>query len=87
MRCRLGCVLLGLSLCWGGLSSVDAANPLNTVTGLVQNQDLRRVPQATVEIKDQDGTIVATGVTNDAGEFAIPLPERGTYSVSAVRET
>ncbi len=87
MRCRLGRVLLGLSLCCGGFSSVHAASSPNTVTGLVQNQDLRRVPQATVEVKDQDGTIVVTGVTNDAGEFVIPVPENGTYSVSAVQET
>lgn len=40
-----------------------------------------------MELKNQEGIIVTTGVTNDAGEFAIPVPAKGTYSVSAVRDT
>jgi outer membrane receptor protein involved in Fe transport len=58
-----------------------------TITGSVQNQDLRRVGQALVEVRDQEGKIVAHKVTNDAGEFAVSVPEEGTYSVSAVLET
>lgn len=87
--CAIGPLVLGLSLCWGAFSFTHAseASSRKTVSGLVQNQDLRRVSQATVELKDQEGSIVATGVTNDAGEFAIPVPADGTYSVSAVRET
>ena len=87
MRCMFRSLFLACVLCSGTLSSAQAAGVPHIVTGLVQNQDLRRVPQATVELKDQDGTIVATGVTNDAGEFAILVPTDGTYSVSAVRET
>ena len=63
-----------------------AAEP-NLITGSVQNQDLRRVPQVIVEVKDQEGTLVTTGVSNDAGEFSIPVPDEGTYSVSAVQDT
>ena len=59
----------------------------HTIIGTVQNQDLRRVAQAVVEVKNQEGITVATGVTNDAGEFSIPLSTGGTYSVSAVQET
>jgi hypothetical protein len=87
MRRILWSLFLVGSLCSGPPSSAHAERVPHTVTGVVQNQDLRRVPQATVELKDQDGTIVATGVTNEAGEFAIPGPTDGTYSVSAVRET
>ncbi|WP_447973240.1 TonB-dependent receptor [Nitrospira sp. Kam-Ns4a] len=58
-----------------------------TITGFVQNQDLRRVPQAIVELRDREGTVVAEAVTNDAGEFSIVAPAAGTYSVSAVQET
>jgi outer membrane receptor protein involved in Fe transport len=58
-----------------------------TITGFVQNQDLRRVPQVVVELRDQEGQVVADAVTNDAGEFAIPTPSEGIYSVSAVQET
>jgi outer membrane receptor protein involved in Fe transport len=75
-------------LAWGGevLAAEDNGGG-RTITGSVQNQDLRRVGQALVEVRDQDGKIVAHKVTNDAGEFAITVPTGGTYSVSAVLET
>src|SRR5262249_21107154 len=60
---------------------------LRTITGSVQNQDLRRVDQAIVQVRDQEGEIVAQTVTNQAGEFTITVPQEGTYSVSAVQET
>ncbi|HRI37776.1 MAG TPA: TonB-dependent receptor, partial [Nitrospira sp.] len=65
----------------------DAQEPAKTINGVVQNQDLRRVPQAVIEIKNQEGDIISSGVSNDAGEFKVMLPEGGTYSVSAVQET
>ena len=78
-----------LSIGWGGLSGIQAADgdPLNAIRGTVQTQDLRRVSQATVEVKSQEGTVMATAVTNDAGEFTISVPANGTYSVSAVQDT
>ena len=57
------------------------------IRGTVQNQDLRRVGQALVEVKDQEGNVVATAVSNDAGEFTAAIPASGTYSVSAVQDT
>ena len=65
----------------------DKGNGLRTITGVVQNQDLRRVPSAVVEVKDQEGKVMTSGVTNDAGEFSVTVAEDGTYSVSAVNET
>jgi outer membrane receptor protein involved in Fe transport len=56
------------------------------IRGLVQNQDLRRVPQATVQVRDREGQVVVTGVTNDAGEFSLRAPGEGTFSVSAILE-
>src|SRR6267143_1257450 len=58
-----------------------AAEP-NLITGLVQNQDLRRVDQAIVQVRDQEGTVVTQGVTNQAGEFSVLVSQEGTYSVS-----
>lgn len=63
-----------------------AAEP-NLITGLVQNQDLRRVDQAIVQVRDQEGTVVTQGVTNQAGEFSIIVSQEGAYSVSALHET
>ncbi len=57
------------------------------IKGIVQNQDLRRVPQAVIEVKNQEGDMVSTGISNNAGEFKISVEEGGTYSVSAVQET
>jgi len=69
-------------------SSVYAADvDWVTITGTVQNQDLRRVSQAIIEVKSQEGELVSSGVSNDAGEFKVTVPESGTYSVSAVQET
>ena len=83
------CVLLILAVA-GGMSSVVHAQDngqVLTIQGVVQNQDLRRVPQALVEVKNQEGEIVSSGVSNEAGEFKIAVSEGGTYSVSAVQET
>ncbi|HKQ35069.1 MAG TPA: TonB-dependent receptor, partial [Nitrospiraceae bacterium] len=57
------------------------------ITGSVQNQDLRRVDQAIVQVRDQEGTVVVEGVTNQAGEFSVLVPQEGAFSVSAIHET
>ncbi|MCS6297002.1 MAG: TonB-dependent receptor [Nitrospira sp.] len=86
--CRIWAVCLSLALL--GPLAAQAQEPASgqgrTITGVVQNQDLRRVPQASVEVKDQEGTVVVTAVANDAGEFTVELPSQGTYSVSAQLE-
>ncbi|MFY4730053.1 carboxypeptidase regulatory-like domain-containing protein, partial [Nitrospira sp. BLG_2] len=61
--------------------------PNGTITGTVQSQDLRRIDQAIVQIRDQEGNVVTQGVTNQAGEFSVQVSKEGTYSVSAVQET
>ena len=82
--------IVGFSLWLGsGLQAVYAADGESTgsISGIVQNQDLRRVDQAIVQVRDQEGNVVSQGVTNPAGEFVIAVPKEGTYSVSAVQET
>ncbi len=69
------------------ISYAEDQESTKTIKGVVQNQDLRRVPQAIIEVKSQEGDMVSTGVSNDAGEFKISVKEGGTYSVSAVQET
>ncbi|MEP7151999.1 MAG: hypothetical protein ABI856_09835, partial [Nitrospira sp.] len=68
------CVGLVLGASLYGFLPVHAQEPTvapkRMIVGTVQNQDLRRAPQATVEVKDQEGTMVGTAVANDAGEFA-----------------
>jgi hypothetical protein len=81
-------LVLLLAYVFGAVAGVSAAdNDVYTITGSVQNQDLRRVDQAIVQVRDQEGEVVAQGVTNQAGEFTITVPQEGTYSVSAVQET
>ncbi len=65
----------------------EPSSTARTITGLVQNQDLRRVDQAIVQVRDAEGTIVVQGITNQAGKFSVTVPQEGTYSVSAVQET
>ncbi|MBX3325731.1 MAG: carboxypeptidase regulatory-like domain-containing protein, partial [Nitrospira sp.] len=69
------------------ISYAEDRESTKTIKGVVQNQDLRRVPQAVIEVKNQEGDIISSGVSNDAGEFKVTVPEEGTYSVSAVQET
>src|SRR5215831_15134646 len=85
--CLLVAGIFGVGV--GHASSLVAAESElpQTISGSVQNQDLRRVPRAAVEVKDQEGTTIATAITNDAGEFSVVLPTAGIYSVSAVQET
>jgi outer membrane receptor protein involved in Fe transport len=72
----------------GAGDAVSAAdNETRTITGLVQSQDLRRVDQAIVQVRDQEGNVVTQEVTNQAGEFTVTVPQEGTYSVSAVQDT
>jgi len=65
----------------------EPAASARTLTGFVQNQDLRRVDQAIVRVRDVEGTIVAEGITNQAGKFSVTVPQEGTYSVGAVQDT
>ncbi len=82
-------ILITVIAVWGISPAVQAEerDQTRTIKGVVQNQDLRRVPQAVIEVKSQDGEIVSSVVSNDAGEFKISVPDGGTYSVSAVQET
>lgn len=78
--------VIALGGVWTPAKAADAEAP-TSLSGTVQNQDLRRVPQAVVEVKNQQGDLVSTGVSNDAGEFVIAVPSPGTYSISAVQDT
>ncbi len=83
-------VLVGLYAVseWGmSLAFAAEGDGRRIVRGFVQNQDLRRIPQAVVQVKDQEGNPVVTAVTDEAGEFVVSVPHEGTYSVSAVQET
>ena len=66
-----------LSATVGRSVAVSAADDeIRMITGLVQNQDLRRVDQAIVQVRDQEGNVVAQGVTNQAGEFTVRFRKR-----------
>ena len=81
--------ILGVALALlGGVPQSGAAVPANqTIAGYVQNADLRRVAQATVELRDQEGTLVTSETTTDTGEFVLVVPNEGVFSVQAVQDT
>src|SRR5438093_8137449 len=92
IRLLLGTMSLLSILSAQELLTVQAQEPKSslaarTITGSVQSQDLRRVDQAIVQVRDQEGNVVTQGVTNQAGEFTVTVPQEGTYSVSAVQDT
>ncbi|MGA6826540.1 TonB-dependent receptor [Nitrospira sp. NS4] len=78
---------IGILLSMASIADAAESDGQVVIRGAVQNQDLRRVGQAVVEVKDQEGTSVATAVSNDAGEFSVSVPANATYSVSAVQDT
>jgi outer membrane receptor protein involved in Fe transport len=82
----LGTALASAIALAAGTEAPPSDTAARVIRGIVQHQDLRRVPQATVELKDQEGKLVTTVLTNDAGEFSLITPGEGLYSVSAVTE-
>lgn len=82
--CLMGCVVIQ-----GTMARAEEPAPTaeaRTVRGVVQHQDLRRVAQATVQLRDEEGTLVEERLTDEAGEFVLTVPAEGTYSISAVLE-
>ncbi len=78
---------VALALFWGVPQNGFAAPANQTITGYVQNADLRRVAQATVELRDKEGTLVTSATTTDAGGFMLFVPRDGVFSVHAVQDT
>src|SRR5205807_7432958 len=58
---------------------------LKTITGFVQNEDLRRVPQARVEVKDQEGNKIVEAISDDTGKFSITVPNRSEEHTSELQ--
>ncbi len=86
---RRAWLILGVALVllWGMPQNGYADPASQTITGYVQNADLRRVAQATVELRDKEGTLVTSATTTDAGGFTLITPRDGVFSVQAVQDT
>lgn len=69
------------------LEDSQADSNAHHIAGYVQNEDLRRVAQATVELRDQEGVLLMSKSTDDAGEFIFITPETGVFSIRAIQET
>ncbi len=78
---------IALALLWGVPQNGYSASASQTITGYVQNADLRRVAQATVELRDPEGTLVTSATTNDAGGFLLIPPGDGVFSIQAIQDT
>ena len=81
------CVLIGdvLSLAEG--NDKDSKERVRIITGVVQYEDLGRAPHANVQLRDQEGSLLETQVTNEAGEFIFGAPGSGIYSIRATQST
>ena len=63
----VSCLVIVSALSRAGDASAQGEGPKpegRTVTGFVQNQDLRRVSQAVVQVRDEEGITVAETVTD-----------------------
>ncbi len=82
---RAGCVIwAAIAFTLGVTPCVPAAT--QTISGYVQDADLRRGAHVTVTLRDQEGRRVTSTTTNDAGEFEMVAPHTGTFSVHALQE-
>jgi hypothetical protein len=81
------CILIGdvLSLAEG--NDIDAKDRVLIITGVVQYEDLGRVPHANVQLRDQEGSLLETQVTNEAGEFIFGAPGSGIYSIRSTQSS
>jgi GTP-sensing pleiotropic transcriptional regulator CodY len=74
------CCLWSIAMTLSGISIYESSayaedgKASTTIVGTVHNQDLRRVAQAVIEVKDQEGLLVASGVSDEAGEFTLSVP-------------
>ncbi len=77
------------------LPAPKAPAPLapNTVSGKIfvdldsdgiQDAGEQSLPSVTVEIRSASGQLIATATTNDAGQFSVPVPAEGAYTVTIV---
>ncbi len=74
----------------GALAQEGASNIVERMwilTGVVQYEDLRRVPQATVELRDQEGSLLDSQVTNEGGTFIFRAPDIGIFSLRAIQSS
>jgi outer membrane receptor protein involved in Fe transport len=71
----------------GFFETLLAASEGQMITGHVQHGDLRRVAQATVELRDEEGTLVTSHFTDVAGEFLFMAPKPGVFSIRAIQDT
>ena len=78
---------VALALLCGVPQNGSAADAGQTITGYVENADLRRVAQAIVELRDQEGALVTSATTNDAGGFLLITPSDGVFSIQAIQDT
>lgn len=87
--CVVGCCFIGIVIddgfALGGENTFNATERVRIITGVVQYEDLRHVPQVKVELRDQEGSLLDTQVTNDAGEFIFGVPDSGIYSIRAIQ--
>ena len=72
---------------FGFLEDSQAGSSAYQIAGYVQNEDLRRVAQATVELRDQEGALVMSKSTDEAGEFIFIAPVPGVFSIRSIQET
>ncbi len=74
IRRWMACVSLFSLLIGDGLVFAEEKTTKNIervwiITGVMQYEDLRHVSQATVQLRDQEGSVLETQMTNEGGEF------------------
>ena len=76
---------LVLALCLACLVSVPglAVGPTGTIVGTVSDPSEAVIPKAQVTVRNQGTNATRVVLTNDAGDFSVPLLPPGVYEVTA----
>src|ERR1044071_4741934 len=79
--CLSSLLLLACILCVTPSAFAQGTN-LGTIRGRVTDQNGAAVPNASVQVTDQETNISRELTTNDGGEYEVPALKLGTYKVT-----
>ncbi len=76
-------LLLTLSLACAAVWPAIAVGPTGTIVGTVVDPSEAVIPKSQVTVRNQGTNAIRIVLTNDAGDFSVPLLPAGVYEVVA----
>jgi Carboxypeptidase regulatory-like domain/TonB-dependent Receptor Plug Domain len=80
--CHVASVLVGLAICWGGVSTRLNAQALGAITGTVTDPTGASVPRAKVTATESETSFVRTIYSDDSGHYTVPSLRPTDYTLT-----